>query len=257
MTQQQFDQYYNIFLQQHYIVYTRYLRLKSLKKGSLLKGIAFSKSKSRKVSTKKIKNAFLTSYKLTKNDDIKYALKVIDYFIQEPLTTIQMLEFTTNKSLINNIKLNINFDIEEYLISQLGSKYKVLKYIKRYLNSAHPFEEIHIENSFQLYLATLYCDFFPACEDNQVNEYVNNTCEMVVEQFDLDIEPPNYDLGHTKNLDIKIKTIFKGCNLLEINPKNDKKTYIEDDEYIKMMEDEQKFYQNPKEYIKELINQLP
>lgn len=253
--QKQFHEKFKFYLYSHASIYLKYLALKK-SKNDLRRGIALATTTNRTISTQTIRKSLNISYRLTNNEDVKFAIKIIDQFINDPLITIQMLEFTTNKDLINSIKDEFNFDIEKYLIEKLDSKYTVLKKMKIFLNSAHPFQEIHIENSLQLYIAKLYSDYFKDATNEQINDYVNEQSELIVNQMNLDIEPPNYSLGRIENKDIKIKTLFKGVSLIEINPKNDRKTYTEDEEYQNILLDAEKFNKNPKEYLQNLFDSI-
>lgn len=79
-----FDIQYETIIDKHIKAYYRYKKLKR-SNNDLIRGIAFATTTNREVSTKKVKSALKTTYQLTKSEDVKVAIKIIDEFIQNPL----------------------------------------------------------------------------------------------------------------------------------------------------------------------------
>lgn len=254
MTQEEFkkefDYQYNIIINKHRFIYKRYLVLKKSEE-KLKKGIAFLSSEDeKKAFIQKSLNALQSLDKLPKKEQLEYAVQIFDHFIKKPMETIQMIELLTNKNIARSLSGQFNFDCEKFIKENFSDRYKVLKNIKRYLNSAYPFKEIDIMSSLQLHLAMLYAGFSPSAEDKEINSFVNEAIKDIIGHFKLGTESADYTLGNPNNLNLKIKTIFFGYELLEASSgKND----AGEKEFLKIQEMEQKLYQNPKEYIRELF----
>ena len=235
-----------------------YMKLQILKKSNddNIRGIALFNSTDRIKATKRIRNSFETTYFLTGLEDIKYGLDIIDEFIKNPTVINTFLTFTTNKNFIKLIKDSLDVDIDKILKNKIGYKYLILKKLKKYLNSSCYIDEIHIENSFQIHLALLYTSYCPTHTDENINKIVNKLSENIIEDNKYDIEPPKYNLGRLENDIEKTKSFFLGYQLLEVNNKNNKLIYQEDDEYTKIREELHNSNMNIEEFILKTFKDL-
>lgn len=210
-----------------------YKKLHNLKyeKNPNIRGVAMIDTGSRKTAVKRIKNSFETTYILTGIKEIKIALEILENFVSEPIVTLSWLNNISNKHLFRRIKKELNINLKMYCYEIFGEHYNIFKQIQIFLNSACYLEPIHIENSFQITLARLLYTYNPHLGDEEVNIFINEISENISNEETNDIEMPNYNYGVLKSEDVKIKSVFNGMNILEINSKNKKVMYHQTKEF--------------------------
>jgi hypothetical protein len=227
---------YKQILKNHAKAYQKYNELK-YEEDDNKRGIAFYNCNSLKRATSRIQKAFQLSYELTALKEMKFALNIIEEFIEEPVIIQTSLASVTTIANASKIKAPYNDPRINSKEDMTTPQYRVVEQLQTYLNSACKIEPIFIENSFQLSLALLKRDFNPTMSDKEINNYVNTTCDKLVEKYNLSIEFPCYYLGKLTKHNIKIKTIFCGYILYEVNYKSTKVMHYETDEFQNILEE--------------------
>jgi hypothetical protein len=168
---------------------------------------------------------------------LKFALNILEKFVKEPVimqTSLASVSKIANESKIKAPYNDPRINNENHMTSP---QYQLVEQLQIYLNSACRMESIFIENSFQLSLALLKRDFNPTMSNKEINNYVNTTCNDLVEKCNLDIEFPYYTLGRLERHNLKMKTIFCGYTIYEVNEKSTKVMHYETDEFKKLLDD--------------------
>ena len=231
-----YNQVYKQILENHFKAYDKYNQLK-YEEDDNKRGIAFYNSNSLKRATSRIKKAFQTSYNLTGLNELTFALNILNQFIEEPVIMQMSLSSVTKIANISKIKIPYNdprINSENFMTSP---QYQLVEQLQTYLNSACRMESIFIENSLQLSLALLKRDFNPSMNDEDINNYVNATCDELVEKYNLNIEFPLYTLGRLEQYNLKMKTIFCGYTLYEVNEKSKKVMHYETNEFKELLDE--------------------
>jgi len=231
-----YNKTYKQILITHSKAYTKYQELK-YEEDDNKRGIALYNSNSLKRATSRIQKAFQKSYDLTGLNELQSALNIIDEFVKDPVIMQISLASVTKIANVSKIKVPYNDPRINNKYSMTSPQYQMIEQLQTYLNSACKIEPIFIENSFQLSLALLKRDFNPTMSNKEINNYVNTTCNDLVEKYNLNIEFPYYTLGRLENYNLKIKTIFCGYTLYEVNEKSKKIMYYETNEFQKILDD--------------------
>jgi len=231
-----YNRTYKQILITHSKAYKKYQELK-YEEDDNKRGIALYNSNSLKRATSRIKKAFQTSYDLTGVKELKSALNLIDEFIKKPVIMQISLASVTNIANVTKIKVPFNDPRINSRNEMTSPQYQMIEQLQTYLNSACKIEPIFIENSFQLSIALLKKDFNPAMNNKEINNYVNTTCNDLVEKYNLNIEFPHYTLGRLERHTLKMKTIFCGHTLYEVNEKSTKVMHYETDEFKQILDD--------------------
>lgn len=231
-----YNQTYKQILITHSKAYKKYDELK-YEEDDNKRGIALYNSNSLKRATSRIQKAFQTSYELIGLKELKSALNLIDEFIKEPVVMQISLASVTKIANVSKVKVPYNDPRINCKNSMTSPQYKMIEQLQTYLNSACKIEPIYIENSFQLSLALLKRDFNPTMSNKEINNYVNTTCNDLVEKYNIDIEFPYYTLGRLERHNLKMKTIFCGYTLYEVNEKSTKVMHYETDEFQDILEE--------------------
>ena len=231
-----YNQTYKQILKKHFKAYEKYNKLK-YEEDDNKRGIALYNSNSLKRATSRIKKAFQTSYDLTGLKELKSTLNIIDEFIKNPVVMQISLASVTKIANVSKIKVPYNDSRINCKNSMTSPQYKMIEQLQTYLNSACKIEPIFIENSFQLSIALLKRDFNPTMNNKEINSYVNTTCNHLVEKYNLNIEFPHYTLGRLERHNLKMKTIFCGNTLYEVNKKSTKVMHYETEEFQNILEE--------------------
>lgn len=231
-----YNRAYKQILVNHSKAYKKYYELK-YEEDDNKRGIALYNSNSLKRATSRIQKAFQTSYDLTGLKELKSALNIIEEFVKEPVIMQTSLASVTKIANVSKIKIPYNDPRINCKNSMTLPQYKMIEQLQTYLNSACKIEPIFIENSFQFSLALLKRDFNPTMNNKEINNYVNTTCNNLVEKYNLNIEFPYYTLGRLVEHNLKMKTIFCRYTLYEVNEKSKKVMHYETNEFKELLDE--------------------